>query len=220
MLITHGRGDDNKRKILRQYRLTPVMHTRPLNGKARLCCCGRSLEDRYYQFEVIERSTKKPVGILYAGDKHCADRFFELSGELAAQLGEAPIQPLPFFDPLEGEPWEADGGARGAGSARMSMAPLNLEVMRAINLTLICWDTVPRPGSVFSKILEEIHRFPKRSVSDSTVKSVNTAISKGGRRLGDMLATLRQANSTLRQFEFPLMQARLQGLDPRPEIYL
>ncbi len=69
MLITNGQGDDKKRKILRQYRLTPVMHTRLLQGMALRCCCGRPLEDRYYQFDATERSTGKTVAILYAGDE-------------------------------------------------------------------------------------------------------------------------------------------------------
>lgn len=221
MLITNGLGDDNKKRILRQYRLVPVMHTRPLNGKTLRCCCGRPVKDRYYQFDAVDRTADKAVGVAYAGD-HCADRFIDLSNELAQELGEARIPSLPFFDPLEGEPRVAEGGGRGNGSgqARVAMDPLNVEVMRAINLTLICWDTAPRPGSLFSQRLEEIHRFPDRPVYDWKVKLVNTAISKGGRRLSTMLETLRQTNPTLRHFEFPLMEAALRGLDPPPVSYL
>lgn len=222
MLITNGPGDDKKREILHQYRLTPVMHTRLLQGMALRCCCGRPLEDRYYQFDATERSTGKTVAILYAGDKGCAARFFDLSEELAAALSDKPMTPLPFFDPLRGEPEEAVSGGRGNGEShgRGGMHPLNKEVVCAINLTLMCWGAFIHPGSLFSKLLEQIRQLPDRPLYDWKVKAVNTAISKGCRRLSTMLDEKRSQNPRLRRFEFPLMEACLQRFEPPPESYL
>jgi hypothetical protein len=224
MAITNGRGDANKRLILHKYRLQPVMYTRPLNGKVLQCCCGNPVEERYYQFDAMDRISGRPIDILYAGD-HCANRLIELSADLALELGEPPFPKLAFFDPLAAPPRNAHAGGDHAGNTLSApgvvMAPLNIEIERAIMLTLICWNATPRPGSVFSQLLDEMRRFPTRPLYESKVRSVNTAIGgKAGRKLTNMLGELRQRNPTLRHYEFPLMKAILSTANPPVDIHL
>jgi len=117
---------------------------------------------------------------------------------------------LPLFNPLQ--PVQGGGGGgHGQPGNSAPIAPINAEIEQAINLTLICWNSPPRSGGVFSKLLAKIRRFPNQPLSDSEVRSINTAIGPRGGTLTARLAVLRANNPTLRHYAFPAIAAVLQS---------
>jgi hypothetical protein len=220
MPITHGRGDESKKKILETYKLQAVMHAPLLNGKAIQCVCNDKVTGNFYQFDALDPDTGKTVDTLYAGES-CARKLLELS----ATHGKAPITPIPLFNPLH-VLRERNGGGHGGGNAAENQDgakkthPLNVEVEQAIYLTLLCWGELPTPGQAFSDILAEIRRRPDRPLLDMRVRSVNTAIGNKrskGLTLTQMLAVERANNPNLKHYAFPLMTAALKREEEKKE---
>jgi hypothetical protein len=205
MAITNGRGDENKIRILSQYGLRPVMHSVLLNGQCITCCCGLPVTDRFYQFDVVNPVSGRVVDILYAGEE-CAGRFLLLSRSSSS----SPIPPLALFDPLQGAA-ETGYGAQGAGLPKNGapMAPINAEVEQAICLTLMCYGRLPVPEGAFSILLRKIRANPDRPLLDWEIRTVNTKIGNEGHTLTAMLANLREANQSLKQYAVPEMAAAL-----------
>jgi hypothetical protein len=204
MTISNGHGDENKVRILNQYRLRPAMHTILLQGRSVMCCCGQPVTEEFYQFDAVDHAGNV-VNLLYAGDD-CAQTLLRLS----ETTGAATIRPLPLFNPLQ--PLNVDGyheiepGRRGND---VDVNPLNAELEQAIYLTLLCWEAIPRPSVVFSQLLDRIHQHPDRPLMDWEVRTVNTIICKSGHTLTAMLAELRTTNETLRHYTFPQLEAAL-----------
>ena len=205
MAIANGRGDENKIHILSQYGLRPVMHSVLLNGQSIVCCCGLSIKDRFYQFDVVSPVSGRVLDTLYAGEE-CSERFLLLS----QTSGSSRITPLALFDPLQVAPGTCDG-VHDAGLPEdiTPMAPINAEVEQAIFLTLMCCGTLPAPEGVFSVLLRKIRANPGRPLLDWEVRTVNTKIGNEGHTLTAMLAKLREANQSLKHYTFPEMAAAL-----------
>lgn len=212
MPITNGRGDDKKKQILAKYKFRAAMHAPLLNGKSIRCVCGDEVTGNFYQFDAMDPHTDKVVDTLYAGSG-CASKLIEFSHS----HGISPILPIPLFNPLH-VLRDRIGGGHGAGgraddeSAAVKMHPLNVEIERAIYLTLLCWGELPTPGQAFSEILAEIRQRPERPLLDMRVRSVNTAISNKrseGLSLTQMLAKERANNPSLKHYAFPLMTEAL-----------
>jgi hypothetical protein len=203
MAITNGRNEQDKVRILERYRLYPLIHTILLHGRSITCCCGEPINDEFYQFDVIDHSGNI-LNTLFASST-CAQTFLRLS----QTYGTQPILPLPLFDPME---QVQDGVSEELDIEEQSlpMHPLNVEVEKAIYLTLMSRDSPPEQRHFFSHLLNRIRRNPAYPINDWEVKAMNEAISKDGKCLTAMLDDQRQKHSGLKHFTFPEMRAALQ----------
>ena len=66
---------ENKEAIVRDYFLTPLMHTTVLERQGKLGCCGK-LEREYYKFRAKHK--KENTEFCFFMGKHCAEKFLLL----------------------------------------------------------------------------------------------------------------------------------------------
>ncbi|RUL65973.1 hypothetical protein EKH79_04545 [Dyella dinghuensis] len=202
MPITYGCDEQKKIHLLTQYRLYPVVHTVLLRGRSITCCCGQAITGEFYQFDAIDLAGNI-LNVLFASDA-CAQDLLRLS----QTHGSGPITLLPLFNPMQQMHREIhDESVVQEHSSRRH--PLNAEVEEAIYLAVMCEDWPPQQRRVFTELLDRIRRNPTQPVMDWEVKTMNTAISKGGKCLAAMLNVQRERNAGLKHYAFPEISAAL-----------
>lgn len=81
-------GEENKKKLIGEYYIKPVIYLKLLANQEKQGACGK-LKDRYYVFQATNKKTGEECSF-YAG-KHCAEGLLKL----------IKAEPLPFFNPLK-----------------------------------------------------------------------------------------------------------------------
>ena len=194
------RGKNTRRELVRKYELVQLAHVKLLNGQRKRSCTGDDLIDRYFCFSYKSPSGKETGTLLcgsYAGKHFCT------------LLG---IEPKPLFNPLRQEGNSSSASADKEISSVMKWNVVAKQLYDAIQLLVVCWNTVP--GKVLAKIMAEIEQRSDEEPSLQQIKAVNKIISydNKGRSLRRMLGELSNKNN-LRDFSFDLLNAVLQEDD-------
>ena len=184
-------GTEAKQKIVDEYNLEPIIYVKLLDGQERQGCCG-VVTDKYYFFEAIHKTTNE-VENLIAG-YICAEQLLDLIGHTK----------LTLFNPLQGKNNGNNGGGQGGNNT--PMAPINRELMNAINLLCCAWGRVPNRS--LKSNLDYIRSIPKRPTNDFTIINFNHIVSYDiqKRTLTQIINDLRIDNPNLRQFSFENMK--------------
>ena len=133
------RKKQRRREIVDKYDVRPLAHVKLLFGQEKLSCTGILLTDEYYCFSLKSKQGNEECTILCG--HHAAKDFL--------CLVNAP--PLPLFDPLVHI--GVGGGDNGPGLRGIGNRPWNpaaRQLLDAINLLVVCWNTIP--GSALSNV--------------------------------------------------------------------
>jgi hypothetical protein len=195
------RGKETREKIVQIYDLKPVVHVRLLKSQQRRSCTGDMLTDSYYYFHYKRKDNENEIGSFLCGT-HAAHHFLEL----------LELEKLSLFDPSQAN--HADTKQYNpilhASDSRLQWNYCAKQLYNAINLLVVCWDTVP--GQPLVEIREKVERFRQREPWLSQIKAVNTIISKDFRKhtLTQMLDELRKKEK-IREFKFDRLNGILEA---------
>lgn len=195
-------GEKSRERIVTKYQLKPIAHVSLLIGQTKQSCTGQTLTDSYYCFNYTSKdnSRVKKEGTFFCGSVAAA-HFLKLIGH----------DSLPLFNPLiaHGDPLENNQNHRNQGGARINWHPLAKQLNDAINMLIICWDIVP--GGALAEIQSELNKYPYSEPFMRKLKAVNTIISRdiGKKTLQEMIGDLRIAGHDIRDFQFDLINAKL-----------
>lgn len=188
------RGKDGKQKICNDYSIKPISFIKLLKGQSKEGCCGL-LTDRYYTFAYAKKGEEKNLFEYFFVGHHCANEFLEILG----------LNPLPFFNPLK-QTKQGDGKNDGMStSAKSNNHPLNEELIAAINLLCISWNTIARSRLAY---ILDFTRSSNSTPNQNGVIWFNDIVStdKRKRTLRQMILELSKDND-LRAFDFKEMNS-------------
>lgn len=183
------RGQQNRKNIIAQYDLKPIAYLKLLNGQQKKSCTGDILTDNYYLF-TYKSKNGHIEGSFFCGS-HAAAHFLELLG----------LSPLPLFNPLSGNSGTTNQGGKSTHQIS-TWHPTTKELLNAINLLIICWNTTIK--GFLGKIKMDLENNPSKAPTLSDIKRVNTVLSRDSknRTLQQMLLDLKKVEPTLRPFSF------------------
>ncbi|MGP9808460.1 hypothetical protein ACT3TQ_10945 [Halomonas sp. AOP12-C2-37] len=195
-------GDDARERMVRRYNITAVAHVKLLNNQRKHSCTGRVLKDSYYYFEYKGKKDNKDVGAFYCGVP-TAKKFLALTGG----------DDVPRFNPLKSDSLSIGSNSLHTGSATRKVDPATKQLLNAINLLVVCWDTAPY--GKLAKIKQDRTKYSYRPPFDSEVEYVNLVIGYDhqGRNLQQMIDSLRLDNPNLKSYDFGLLNAVLKSTD-------
>lgn len=211
MPITSCKGDENRRKIHRDYEITPLIHTRLGVGDTKAGCCG-PLTTFYYAIQFEKRNDPRDTGIVYAG-KDCAEKLLnvfrkphlELRNPFVIEL----VAPPPHDDAPNGQ--RGTPNDRGVGGRpRAQITALNAEIKLAV-VIMISWMNDTRANGPIADTMAHINERPDIDVPHSYVKAISTTagrICPGG--IPMMINDLRGRGNVINDHTFPQAQEILQ----------
>lgn len=194
-------GKEARKSIVSEYYLTQIAHLKILNGQEKNSCTGRTLTDNYFLFEYVSKKNSEEKGSFFCGSG-AGYHFLKLLNQRA----------LPLFNPLR---QDIDvNNHRGGNDRRQKVQEWNSvtkQLVQALNILIVVENIAPRPGPI-TNILKKKYQYRDREPFDSDIKSVNTILGKflGGLTLQEMLNELRLNGEQIRNFDFGLLNARLQ----------
>lgn len=192
------RGVNTRIKIVEQYDIKLIAHTRLLNGQIKRSDAEAELTDQYYVFQCIAKNDDKIVKSILCGTG-AAKHFLELVGE----------PDMPLFDPIK-----TIGGSRnkcnGNGTAKKQWNVESKQLYNAIQWLIICWDIVPH-GAIID-IKEKLEKYYYKEPFISQIKAINTIISRGKKTLTEMISGFRETND-IKKYDFDLLRSRLSEED-------
>ena len=193
------RGEKTREQIVKEYDLKPVAHVKLLNNKTIKSETGNLLTDSYYLFAYKRKNDKEYTKTFFCGS-HAAEHFINL----------IKAEKLPLFNPFKNSDSSLHTETKGGrGSDKKKWNETAKQLYEAINLIIICWDTVP--GIPLMSIKGTIEKFYFKEPFLSEVKGVNTIIKKDfqKRTLSKMISDLRSKNDNIREFDFSLLNKML-----------
>lgn len=195
-------GDDARERMVRRYNITAVAHVKLLNNQRKHSCTGRVLKDSYYCFEYKGKKDNKDVGAFYCGVP-TAKKFLALTGG----------DDVPRFNPLKSDSLSIGSNSSHTGSATRKVDPATKQLLNAINLLVVCWDTAPY--GKLAKIKQDRTKYSYRPPFDSEVEYVNLVIGYDhqGRNLQQMIDSIRLDNPNLKSYDFGILNAVLKSAD-------
>lgn len=209
------RGLFKKREILEVYKLQEVWHGVSLDNSIMGCCQESSLQT-YHQFHFTIRDVqahpkKARDGSMYVGE-HCGKQFRQAMQE----RGEA--HPWPEFFSVFKTQGSGVHVPRSSSIHAVSRA-MNLadEAQTIISLMFAVFPTmIERPGPLFD-IYKAVQQNPKSYVP---VKRINAIIGSYIRQTDNVLPLLslvdqraQRLDEEVREFEFPIFERMLGGMD-------
>ncbi|CAH0255831.1 hypothetical protein [Chryseobacterium sp. Bi04] len=181
-------GDENKKKLIEDYLISPVLYLGLLPNQSKNGCCGK-LTTNYYIFNAINKKTKEETSF-YAG-KHCAEEILRLIQKPKLEL----------FNPLSINSSKNQSNKGQSITISDNLDPTNNELINAINIISVAWSSIP---PVFTlKIIEYTLSNP-RHINYRGVEWVNKSITRDykNRTLTQIVQDLKDENSDLRNFTF------------------
>lgn len=192
------RTEKKREELIKLYDISPVSHVKLLNGQVKRSCTGDQLTDSYYCFSYKEKGTDKYSTFLCG--VHAAEHFLDL----------LKLPKIPLFNPLSSA--SSTSGQTSVGTVSGSKSsqskkwhPAAEQLYTAINLLIVCWDTVP--GNALKDIKEKVEKYHYKEPFPSQVKGINKVISydSKGRTLQQMIDELRGQGNSVRNFRFNLL---------------
>ncbi|MHC5783288.1 hypothetical protein [Aliivibrio fischeri] len=158
--------------------------------------------DSYYCFEYKGKNNGHDIGAFYCGEP-TAKKFLALTGG----------DDVPLFNPLKSDSLSVSGNSSSVGGAKRKVDPATKQLLNAINLLVVCWDTAPY--GKLAKIKQDRTKYSYRPPFESEVEYVNLVIGYDyqGRNLQQMIERLRKDNPTLKNYEFGLLTSVLESVD-------
>jgi hypothetical protein len=196
MSLSNCRGNEAKEKIVNLYNIKPIVYIRLLAGQRIDGCCG-PITDKYYLFEAEHKENKTIENFSVGYD--CGDQFLKLINH----------DPIGLFNPFQAENTQGAGGGENSGNGAQ-IHPLNRELKNAIHILCSGWGGYAPKGSM-RKFLEYINNAPQRATNSFAIVSFNKIVGKDAKKrtLSKIISDIRVSNPTLRNFEFPHMEAVL-----------
>jgi hypothetical protein len=208
------RGDDAKKRFVREFGpIRCVWHgVFDESQKGETCCCGRDLEDEYFEFAY--GSSDDARSTFYAGPE-CGKKLADVAG----------IELPPLFDifvnPTESKMPSHAGTSKTNEPAIHERLPENKEFVEATNLMLYFWKN--KAGELQKK-RDELIEHPHYKVFDFHLKKLNraahsTVLLELEKRGLDNIETLRQLVKNIddtkkrkkKSFYFPILENRIKG---------
>ena len=195
------RGEQKRIEIVRLYDIKLILYAKLLNGHTKHSDANETLIDKYYEFKCVLKSNNNITKYITCGSG---------AGEHLLKL--AKIKKTPIFNPLRSEAHTGNGRG-GNTSNSIKWNPVAKELYDAIRWLICCWDTVP-----YGKLLELKQNLEKYYYNEPFLKKiiyVNNVISKDndGRTLRQMIDEVRQAGNNIRDYEFELINNKLNEED-------
>lgn len=186
--IINCHGEENKKMLIRDYVIIPILHLGLLPNQSKNGCCGL-LTKEYYIFNAINKFTKNETSF-YAG-KHCAEEILKLIKK----------PKLEFFNPLSITNSRNERGIKSSTLKIINLDPTNNELINAIKIISVAWSSVPPPYIL--KIIEYTLNNSMR-INYEGIKRVNKSIAKDykNRTLTEIVQDLKNENPNLRNFTF------------------
>lgn len=189
------RTEKKREDLIQLYDISPVSHVKLLNGQVKRSCTGGQVTDSYYCFSYKLKGTDKYNTFLCG--KYAAESFLDLLKH----------PKIPMFNPLSSATFTSGQISFGTGIGSKSSQhnqwhPAAEQLHTAINLLIVCWDTVP--GKALLEIKEKVERYKYKEPFPSQIKGINTIISRDSKKrtLQQMIAELRGNGNNILNFRF------------------
>ncbi|WP_181244333.1 hypothetical protein [Halomonas sp. ND22Bw] len=203
------RKPERRVELVEKYVITPVFYSSIIPGQEKRSCTGDPLTDEYFLFSYKERDGDLS-DTFYCG-KVAAEHFLELTNSTRP----------PHFNPLKsirspGAQSSSSGGS--PSSTKKQLHPASQQLLNAINLVIVCWDSPP--GVPLTAIKGKVEKYGHNAPYPSEVKGVNSIIKKGGRPLPAMIRQLRDKGHAIRDFRFEVINTILKDKYPDEPSFL
>ena len=189
------RGGKNKEAIVRDYFLTPLMHTTLLEGQEKLGCCGK-LEREYYIFRAKHK--KENTEFCFFMGKHCAEKFLLLINHPKLELFNL------FTSEINNES-EDNNPNNESNNLIRDIHPINKELIDAIYILNASWNRLP---ALLVSIIEFTHK--KESIINIRgIKWLNEKLvyDKQKRTMTEIYLNLKKENKRIRAFSFEKLKS-------------
>ncbi|WP_407265148.1 hypothetical protein R5N98_06860 [Tenacibaculum maritimum] len=185
-------GNTNKKALVKECYLKPVLYVGLLPNQEKQGCCGK-LTDRYYIFKATNKLTKKEFSFFVG--KHCAEKLLELIN----------VKPLKFFNPLKLDSDNLHGNSTSNNhldKLKKKIHPINKELIQVISIISMAWD-YPPPVFVLD-IIEYTNSLDEFRVNNKGVLWVNRNLAKDkqNRDLTQIISELREVSPNFKQMDF------------------
>lgn len=162
------RTEKLREELVAIYDLSPVAHVKLLNGQTKVSCTGDLLTDSYYCFTYKRKNSNEPIKSFFSGS-HASNHFLKL----------VELEPLVCFNPLKIENSSNPIGGKGGNLKNEKWNSTAKELYNAINLLIVFWGIAPLGPLLDIKI--KLEKYYYKEPFDSTIKSINTIISKSNK---------------------------------------
>lgn len=194
MSFASCRGEKTRKELVSKFDIVPVTRSKVLPGQKIEGCCGL-IEDEYYMFCYVSRSSPRDNGFFYTG-WHCAESFLALAGKPA----------LPLFNPLKLASTSGEGGETSQGLTS-GMCALNREAYAAINILAYAWGA---PRAPLRALLANIVANQSKPISLNAITHLNNIVGSDKRQtMQAIIEDLRHTYPQMRAFSFPTIAATL-----------
>lgn len=190
------RGHNKRKVIVENYFVKPVAHIKLLNGQTIQSDAGSDIEDSYFIFECVSKSSgeKKYINC----GRPTANDFCDLIG---AKLP-------PIFNPLKTNVISEPKGNKtiSTNNITSNWNPVRKQLYNATMLLICAWNAVP--NTPLFNIKDELETYVTTEPYFSRIKSINTILSKKGITMRDIIDDLSK-NNNLRNYKFDLLIDKL-----------
>ena len=194
-MILDCRGDKNKEAIVRDYFLTPLMHTTVLERQGKLGCCGK-LEREYYKFRAKHK--KENTEFCFFMGKHCAEKFLLLINHPKLELFDL------FTSEINNEKVNNNPNNESNNPIR-DIHPINKELIDAIYILNASWNRLP---ASLVNIIEYTNK-NESLINVRGIKWLNEKLmyDKQNRTMTEIYLNLKKENKRIRTFSFKKLKA-------------
>lgn len=204
------RTPERRVELVKKYDIKPVFYSSIIPDQEKLSCTSDPLTDRYFLFSY------KEIGGTFSDTFYCgkvaAEHFLELTR----------TKRPPHFNPLKAiqsstSP-EDRGETDGDVSNKKPLHPASRQLLDAIKLVIVCWDSPP--GIPLTSVKEKVEKYGHNAPYPGEVKAVNTVIQHGKNSLPAMLQAFRNKGHAVRDFKFDLINTILKDNYPSEPSFL
>lgn len=213
-----AKGDDNRRKALQRFDISPLMHLALLPGQELTNYLNQTITTHYYQFLFTEKSSGRR-GIFYCGDSAAEGSPQTAKGnKQEGWLKLAGLQRLSCINPLTIQYISPAGhGAFGAPSVPTTEYDRIVAALQLVSVTAISVWNMGNKGSILATIYRDLcSKELDQNQLRSKIKSINTIISgrkelNEGETFQQYLVRLQEMRPEwrFRRFDSELLRMRL-----------
>ncbi len=203
------RGNDIRKKIVKEYYVEPVAHLKLLANQTKHSDAEATIEDEYYIFSA-KRKKDGHEEIILCGMGAAKD-FLKLLGHSGLSL----------FNPLKED--NSSTSIRNSNSSGIEndneWNPVAKQLYNAIMLLITIWGT-EKIGTPLFNLKKEVVKYKRCNPFDSKIKSLNTMIKNGGngRTLTEIINYYGKYNKFKSNIcEFNLLEARINEMTDKNE---
>lgn len=195
------RGKETRKQIVKEYNITPILHTILLNGQRKYSDAEAIIENEYYVFEAIRKSDRKKE-VIQCGMGAARD-FLSLINHSG----------LTLFNPLKIKNKDIKKDIETNKKTETEWHPIAKQLYNAIMWIFLLWDI--KPGTPVFTFRDDIIKYKGCKPLYWKIKRVNTTIQRlgKGKKLTEYIEVLKSENDFKEEiYNFSLLNNEIEKM--------